>query len=122
MKNHSHIQNSEMLAVKLRILLLEIILVLGTKDYVRKNDFSKVIIGLSGGIDSSLTAAIAVDALGAKNVVGITMPSKFNSPETVKDAQMLADNLDIEFYSIPIESVLDKFNTSVISSMERFSK
>ncbi len=76
-----------------------------------KNNFSKVVIGLSGGIDSSLTAAIAVDALGAKNVVGITMPSKFNSPETIKDAQMLADNLDIEFYSVPIETVLDKFNS-----------
>lgn len=86
-------------------------LILGTKDYVRKNNFSKVVIGLSGGIDSSLTAAIAVDALGAKNVVGITMPSKFNSPETIKDAQMLADNLDIEFYSVPIETVLDKFNS-----------
>lgn len=86
-------------------------LILGTKDYVRKNNFSKVVIGLSGGIDSSLTAAVAVDALSAKNVVGITMPSKFNSPETIKDAQMLADNLDIEFYSIPIETVLDKFNS-----------
>jgi len=85
-------------------------LTLGTKDYVRKNNFSKVVIGLSGGIDSSLTAAIAVDALGAKNVVGITMPSKFNSPETIKDAQILADNLDIEFYSVPIETVLDNFN------------
>ena len=86
-------------------------LVLGTKDYVRKNNFSKVVIGLSGGIDSSLTAAIAINTLGAKNVVGITMPSKFNSPETIKDAQILADNLDIEFYSVPIETVLDKFNS-----------
>jgi len=86
-------------------------LILGTKDYVRKNNFSKVVIGLSGGIDSSLTAAIAVDALGAKNVVGITMPSKFNSHETIKDAQILADNLDIEFYSVPIETVLDKLNS-----------
>jgi NAD+ synthase (glutamine-hydrolysing) len=73
-------------------------LILGTKDYVRKNNFSRVIIGLSGGIDSSLTAAIAVDALGAKKVVGVTMPSKFNSHDTIKDAQILADNLDIEFY------------------------
>lgn len=85
-------------------------LVLGTRDYVRKNNFSKVIIGLSGGIDSSLTAAIAVDALGAKNVVGVTMPSKFNSPETIKDAQIVADNLDIEFHIVPIETVLDEFD------------
>ncbi|HPS54420.1 MAG TPA: NAD+ synthase, partial [Sedimentisphaerales bacterium] len=85
-------------------------LVLGTRDYVRKNNFSKVIIGLSGGIDSSLTAAIAVDALGAGNVVGITMPTRFNSSKTIKDAQILADNLDIEFFSLPIETVLDKFN------------
>jgi len=86
-------------------------LILGTRDYVRKNNFSRVIIGLSGGIDSSVTAAVAVDALGAKNVVGVTMPSKFNCPETIKDAQTLADNLDIEFYSVPIETVLDKFNS-----------
>jgi len=95
-------------------------LILGTKDYVRKNDFSKVIIGLSGGIDSSLTAAIAVDALGAKNVVAITMPSNFNSPETIKDAQILAENLDIEFYSIPIETVLDKFN-SLFGKFDKWS-
>lgn len=95
-------------------------LLLGTKDYVRKNNFSKVIIGLSGGIDSSLTAAIAVDAIGAKNVVGITMPSKFNSPETIKDTQMLADNLDIEFYSVPIETVLEKFN-SLFGKFDKWS-
>lgn len=86
-------------------------LVVGTGDYVKKNGFSKVIIGLSGGIDSSLTAAIAVDALGAKNVIGITMPSKFNSPDTIKDAQKLAANLDIEFYSMPMETVLNNFNS-----------
>lgn len=85
-------------------------LLLGTRDYVRKNGFSKVIVGLSGGIDSSLTAAIAVDALGAKNVVGVTMPSKFNSPETIGDAVKLADNLDIEFHTIPIGAVLDTFD------------
>lgn len=85
-------------------------LILGTRDYVHKNGFSKAIIGLSGGIDSSLTAAIAVDALGAKNVVGITMPSKFNSPDTIKDAQILADNLDIEFHILPIETVLAQFD------------
>jgi NAD+ synthase (glutamine-hydrolysing) len=95
-------------------------LILGTRDYVRKNNFSKVIIGLSGGIDSSLTAAIAVDALDAKNVVGITMPSKFNSSKTIKDAQILADNLDIEFYVVPIDAVLDKFN-SLIAKFDKWT-
>ncbi|MDD5064582.1 MAG: NAD+ synthase [Phycisphaerae bacterium] len=85
-------------------------LVLGTRDYVHKNGFSKAVIGLSGGIDSSLTAAIAADALGAKNVIGITMPSKFNSSDTIKDAQILADNLDIEFHILPIENVLTQFD------------
>jgi NAD+ synthase (glutamine-hydrolysing) len=85
-------------------------LVLGTRDYVRKNGFQKVMIGLSGGIDSALTAVIAVDALGKENVVGITMPSRFNSEETRCDAKKLADNLGIEFRSLPIESILKEFN------------
>jgi len=88
-------------------------LVLGTTDYVTKNGFEKVIIGLSGGIDSSLVAAIAVDALGSQNVVGITMPSKFNSPDTIGDAEKLADNLGIAFLSVPIRRVLDKFNETL---------
>jgi len=95
-------------------------LIVGTRDYVCKNGFSKTIIGLSGGIDSSLTAAIAVDALGAKKVIGVTMPSKFNSTDTIKDAQLLADNLDIEFYSVPIETVLDKFN-SLFGKFDKWS-
>lgn len=95
-------------------------LVVGTRDYVCKNGFFKAIIGLSGGIDSSLTAAIAVDALGAKKIIGVTMPSKFNSPDTIKDAQLLADNLNIEFYSIPIETVLDKFN-SLFGKFDKWS-
>jgi NAD+ synthase (glutamine-hydrolysing) len=86
-------------------------LVLGTRDYVRKNGFQKVMIGLSGGIDSALTAVIAVDALGKENVVGITMPSRFNSEETRSDAKQLADNLGMEFRSLPIESILKEFNT-----------
>ncbi|MGD0571624.1 MAG: NAD+ synthase [Sedimentisphaerales bacterium] len=88
-------------------------LVLGTKDYVRKNGFNKVLIGLSGGIDSALTAAIAVAALGPENVIGITMPSKFNSVETIGDAEKCAKNLGIKFMTIPIGSVLEQFNGSL---------
>jgi NAD+ synthase (glutamine-hydrolysing) len=88
-------------------------LVLGTRDYVRKNGFSRVLVGLSGGIDSAVTAAIAVAALGAENVVGITMPSKFNSPDTIGDAEKCAKNLGIQFMTIPIGDVLEQFNGSL---------
>lgn len=88
-------------------------LVLGTKDYVLKNGFGKVLIGMSGGIDSSLTAAIAVDALGAENVVGVTMPSKFNTPITVNSAAEVAKNLGIEFHTVPIGTVLDEFDKTL---------
>jgi NAD+ synthase (glutamine-hydrolysing) len=85
-------------------------LVLGTVDYVKKNGFKKALIGLSGGIDSALTAAIAVDALGKENVVGVTMPTRFNAAETISDAEKIAKNLGIEFHNIPIEPVLKNFN------------
>jgi NAD+ synthase (glutamine-hydrolysing) len=88
-------------------------LVVGTADYVRKNGFSKVLIGLSGGVDSSLTAAIAVDALGAENVVGITMPSRFNAAETRSDAEKTAENLGMQFHTIGIENVLGSFNETL---------
>ncbi len=88
-------------------------LVLGTRDYVRKNGFSKVVIGLSGGIDSALVAAIAVEALGKENVIGITMPSRFNTTETQSDAQILAENLDIEFHTVPISDTLDAFSKTL---------
>ncbi len=78
-------------------------LVLGTGDYVRKTGFKKAIIGLSGGIDSSLTAVIAVDALGAENVLGISMPSGYSSEGSKSDAQQLAENLGIQYMTIPIE-------------------
>jgi NAD+ synthase (glutamine-hydrolysing) len=84
-------------------------LTLGTRDYVRKNGFQKVVIGLSGGIDSSLVAAIAVDALGAENVVGVSMPSRFSSPGSKTDAQLLAENLGIQFLTIPIESAFQSY-------------
>ncbi len=89
------------------------VLVLGTKDYVLKNGFKKVIIGLSGGIDSSLTAAIAADALGAENVIGVTMPTRFNSGETISDAIKTAENIGMEFHTIPIEDVLAQFNKTL---------
>jgi NAD+ synthase (glutamine-hydrolysing) len=85
-------------------------LVLGTKDYVRKNGFKKVLVGLSGGIDSAFTAAIATSALGKENVIGVTMPTRFNTAETINDAEKVAKNLGIEFHNIPIEKVLQSFN------------
>ncbi len=78
-------------------------LVLCTRDYVLKNNFRQVIIGLSGGIDSSLTAAIAVDALGAENVLGVSMPSGYSSEGSRTDAQELAGNLGMRMLTIPIE-------------------
>ena len=78
-------------------------LVLGTRDYVRKNGFSEVVIGLSGGIDSALVAAVATDALGPEHVVGVMMPSRFSSEGSVADSEVLATNLGIRTLTIPIE-------------------
>ncbi len=80
-------------------------LVVGTADYLGKNGFRDAVVGLSGGIDSSLVAAIAVDALGADHVHGVTMPSRYSSPGSVTDARSLADNLDISCATVPIEDV-----------------
>lgn len=80
-------------------------LILGLRDYVCKNGFQKVVIGLSGGIDSSLVAALAVDAIGCENVIGVSMPSRYTSNESNIDALQLAQNLDIEIISIPIEQI-----------------
>ncbi len=77
-------------------------LVLGTRDYVRKCGFRKVVVGLSGGIDSALTAVIAVDALGAENVIGISMPSQYSSEGSITDARELAMNLGICFDVVSI--------------------
>ena len=84
-------------------------LVVGLRDYINKNGFKKVVIGLSGGIDSSLTACIAVDALGKENVKGVLMPSHYTSKESIEDAIELAKNLDIETFTIPIKNIFDKY-------------
>ncbi len=85
-------------------------LVLGLRDYTKKNGFKKVVLGLSGGMDSSLVAALAVKALGKENVIGVMMPSRITSDESKKDAVELAKNLGIETFEIPIESVFDSIN------------
>lgn len=84
-------------------------LVTGTRDYVHKNGFQDVVIGLSGGIDSTLTAAIATDALGADHVVGVSMPSVYSSLGSKEDARILAENLGIRFLTIPIQDTFRSF-------------
>ncbi|MEW5758945.1 MAG: NAD+ synthase [Candidatus Omnitrophota bacterium] len=93
-------------------------LVLGTRDYITKNGFKKVVIGLSGGIDSALVVAIAVDALGRENVVGVSMPSQYTSLGTKTDAEILAKNLKIKFLTIPIDGI---FNTYLDNLQKEFS-
>ena len=82
---------------------------LGTRDYIRKNGFASVVMGLSGGIDSSLTAVIAADAIGAENVVGIAMPSEISSSESLEDAKELATNLGIQFDVLAIAGIQRAF-------------
>jgi NAD+ synthase (glutamine-hydrolysing) len=95
-------------------------LVLGTRDYIKKNSFSKATIGLSGGIDSALTAVIAVKAIGAQNVVGITMPSDYSSRGSVDDSEALAKNLGIRVISLPISRAMiayDKILSKVFKNL-----
>ncbi|RLJ70013.1 NH(3)-dependent NAD(+) synthetase [Hydrogenivirga caldilitoris] len=89
-------------------------LVLGTHDYVIKTGFSKAVLGLSGGMDSSLVACIATDALGAGNVMGVFMPSRFSSQESFEDAKTLADNLGIEFHTVPIDGVYTSYYDELV--------
>ncbi|MEN6605720.1 MAG: NAD(+) synthase, partial [Bryobacteraceae bacterium] len=84
-------------------------LVLGTRDYIRKCGFRRVLLGLSGGIDSSLTAVIAADAVGRENVVGVAMPGPYSSDHSVRDARELAERLGIRFEMIPITGVYEKY-------------
>ncbi len=84
-------------------------LVLGTRDYVLKNGFSDVVIGLSGGVDSSLVAAVALDALGAEHVMGVLMPSRFSSDHSISDAAALGERLGIRTITVPIEPAHDAY-------------
>ena len=93
-------------------------LVLGTGDYIRKNGFKQVLIGLSGGIDSALTAAIAVDALGKKGVVGVTMPSQYSSRGSVEDSELLAKNLGIRLINIPITDIFQAYLKTLSTSFK----
>jgi NAD+ synthase/NAD+ synthase (glutamine-hydrolysing) len=96
-------------------------LVLGTRDYVRKCGFERVLLGLSGGVDSSLTAAIAVQAVGAKNVLGVLMPSPYTSTESIVDAQQLADEFGIRTLTIPIEKAMQAFQESLDEAFTGYS-
>jgi NAD+ synthase (glutamine-hydrolysing) len=84
-------------------------IVIGLRDYVRKNGFEDVLIGLSGGIDSALVAALAVDALGAENVHGVAMPSKYSSLHSIEDAQELAKNTGLGLRTVRIETMVDAY-------------
>jgi NAD+ synthase (glutamine-hydrolysing) len=84
-------------------------LVLGLRDYVQKNGFKSVVLGLSGGIDSAVCAAIAVDAIGAKNVFGVSLPSKYSSDHSLSDAALLAKNTGLVYSTEPIESFVEQF-------------
>jgi NAD+ synthase (glutamine-hydrolysing) len=88
-------------------------LVLGLRDYVRKCGFKSVVLGLSGGIDSALTAAVAVEALGKDKVCGVAMPSRYSSDHSVNDARALAANLGIEFQVVPIKDVHDAYERTL---------
>ena len=87
-------------------------LLLGTKDYVTKNGFDSVVLGLSGGIDSALTLAIAVDALGADNVEAISMPSRYTADISNQDAARQAEQMGVAYQSIPIEPAFNAFRFS----------
>jgi NAD+ synthase (glutamine-hydrolysing) len=94
-------------------------LVLGVRDYLRKTGFKKAVIGLSGGIDSALTAAIAVEALGRENIVGVSMPSRYSSDHSKRDAESLSKNLGITYLTIPIDKILKEYERTLEEPFEK---
>ncbi len=88
-------------------------LVVGLRDYIMKNGFKSAVLGLSGGIDSALVAAIAVDSIGASNLFGVAMPSKYSSTHSIEDAQELANATGIDFRTVPIGKMVDSFMDSL---------
>jgi NAD+ synthase (glutamine-hydrolysing) len=110
LKEKKIISSANMIAKKLTFLEeIYAALKLGIKDYVSKNEFKKVLLGLSGGIDSALTAVLAVDALKRENVIALTMPSIYSSKGTRHDAKQIADNLGIKLISVPIDEIYKKY-------------
>jgi len=97
-------------------------LVLGIRDYFVKTGFEKAVVGLSGGIDSSVTACIAVGALGKENVIGVSMPSRFSSDHSKLDAEQLAENLGICFVNVGIQDVVDGFHKTLDTPLKQIRK
>jgi NAD+ synthase (glutamine-hydrolysing) len=97
-------------------------LVLGTRDYMRKCGFQKAIVGLSGGIDSALTAVIAVDAVGPENVIGVGMPGPYSSPGSIEDARALAHNLHIRFELLSIDCAYEAYRATLQNTFAGISE
>lgn len=97
-------------------------LVMGTRDYVRKCGFTKVLVGLSGGIDSALTCALACEALGAENVMGVGLPSPYSSEGSIDDTRALAENLGIRLELLPISAIFDSFKESLAPLFEGYQE
>jgi NAD+ synthase (glutamine-hydrolysing) len=97
---------------------MRLALELGLRDYVEKNGFEEIVVGVSGGIDSALTLALAVEALGPERVHAVSMPSRFSSPETRADAKALAENLGASFVELPIDPIFDGFEQALAGVFE----
>ncbi|MDQ6957689.1 MAG: NAD+ synthase [Mariprofundaceae bacterium] len=97
-------------------------LVLGVRDYVRRNGVSQVVVGLSGGIDSAVVAALACEALGAENVLGVLMPSRFSSGHSIRDAEALAKNLGMDVVTLPIQNPVVSVETLLEAPFEQWGK